>query len=121
MKNMSQLGSWAFLLGLVVAILSALVSLDASTSGLVTMLLVVIGLVVGILNVTDKEVVPFLVATIAFLASVGGLAPLVVALGGASGFLGMFVAKMLGNIGVFVAPAAAVVAIKAIYDISKDQ
>ena len=120
MKNMSKLGSWAFLLGLVIAILTAVVALDAGLGGLITMLLVVIGLIVGLLNVTDKEIVPFLVATIAFLASVGGLAPLVVALGGASGFLGIFVAKMLANIAVFVAPAAAIVAIKAIYDISKE-
>lgn len=119
MKNMSQVGSWAFLLGLVIAVLSALVSLDIGVGNLITLLLVIIGIVVGLLNVTDKEVVPFLVATIAFMASVGGLGPLVLALGGASGFVGFFVAKLLSNVAVFVAPAAAIVAIKAIYDISK--
>src|SRR3989344_5397160 len=118
--SMSQLGSWAVLLGLVLAVLSALVALDANLGNMITLLLVVIGVVVGLLNVTDKETVAFLVASIAFMVSVGGLAPLVIALGGASGFVGGFVAKMLSNIAVFVAPAAAIVAIKAIYDISKD-
>lgn len=97
-----KIGGWAFILGLVIAILFGLIGYNPSWA---IGLLVVLGLIVGFLNITDKETVPFLVASIALLAA--GSANL--------GELWVNLNGLLGNISVFVAPAAIIVAIKAVY------
>ena len=59
-----KLGGWAFILGVVIAIIAGLASgaLDAISAGYVTLALVVLGLIVGFLNIGDKEVNNFLIA-----------------------------------------------------------
>ncbi len=103
-----KLGELAFLASVVIAVLAGLVALDASMVGNVTALLVVLGIGVGLLNVSEKETTPFLVAAIALVVSgtVGfGAVPTV----------GMYLDKIVGNIATFVAPAAVIVAVKAVY------
>src|SRR3989338_1430847 len=58
-KKHSMLGSWAFLIGVVLAVV--LGALGDVTSGIVAVL-VVLGLIVGLLNINDEEVKPFLLA-----------------------------------------------------------
>ena len=58
-NNQNLIGSWAFLIGVVLAIL--LGAFGALTQTM-TWILVVIGLIVGFLNVTDKETQPFLLS-----------------------------------------------------------
>ena len=58
-KGMDIVGKWAFLAGVVLAVvLGAL----GPVNGTWAMVLVAIGLVVGLLNVADKEVMPFLMS-----------------------------------------------------------
>ncbi|PIU21648.1 MAG: hypothetical protein COT15_01240 [Candidatus Diapherotrites archaeon CG08_land_8_20_14_0_20_34_12] len=112
-----QLGSIAFILGVLLAIVAAVGgSLVAEYMGYVTLLLVVLGLIVGFLNVSDKELIPFLVATIA-LMSVGNatLLPLDAVLNP----LGTYLQGIVSQIVVFVAPAAIILALKAIYVMGK--
>ncbi|MBI2507562.1 hypothetical protein HYV89_01280 [Candidatus Woesearchaeota archaeon] len=71
-------------------------------------LLVLLGLVVGFLNITEKEVITFLVAAIALMSA--GSANLT-----ALGQLGSVFGSILQSVVVFVAPAAVVVAVKAVY------
>ena len=107
-KKRSNLGRWAFVFGIVIAVLAVLpVGLSTTAT---TWILVVLGLAVGLLNVTAKETTEFLVATLALIL-VGNSAKAV---------LGGFVTASLGNIAVFVAPAALVVALKAIYVLGED-
>ncbi|MBM3303598.1 MAG: hypothetical protein FJY76_00745, partial [Candidatus Aenigmarchaeota archaeon] len=63
-----KVGGWAFILGVVIAILAGLASTFAAMySGYVLLVLVILGLIVGFLNIKDKEVVNFLIVAIALM------------------------------------------------------
>jgi hypothetical protein len=108
-------GEWAFLAGVLLAlVLGLLQGLGVvGDYALLSLLLVVLGLVVGMTTVTAKETDSFLIASVALL-SVGaaGLSNL----GGAA--VGAVIANALANLRAFVAPAALVVALKAIYKLA---
>lgn len=67
-------GAWSFLIGVILAVIIGLFQsqLGYSTSNLIYSLLVIIGLVVGFLNVADKDSVTFLFASLS-LVIVSGL------------------------------------------------
>ena len=111
----NKIGQWAFVVGILLAILVGLI--PAQWRGLVTLVLVVLGLIVGFLNVTDKEATPFLVASVALLATGSARESLKVI---PPEILGDFLATAVGNIAAFVAPAAILVAIKSIWSLAKD-
>ena len=105
----SKIGHWAFIVGILLAIIAGLVpQLQTST---VTWILVVLGLVVGLLNITSKETTEFLVAVVALL---------IVGSAGAIPALGGIVLAILANIVALSAPAALIVALKAIYALAAD-
>ena len=110
MEMNNSLGSWAFILGVLIAIIAGLAAgaLDVATQGYVGIILVILGLVVGFLNISAKEVNDFLIASIALVAV--GAANLT-----AIPMVGGYLATMVLYIAAFVAPAALVVALKAIY------
>ena len=58
-KNMDAVGKWAFLAGVVLAIILGFLG---PVTGTWAMILVAIGLIVGLLNVADKEVMHFLMS-----------------------------------------------------------
>jgi len=106
-----KLGHYAFLLGIGIAIIAGF--FPAAIAG-TALLLVVLGLIVGFLNVSHREVNEFLIASIVLIVS------------GSAGLraitfmnLGGYLASILSNIGTFVAPAAIVVAIKAVWAMAK--
>jgi len=110
---MNKLGNWTFIIGFIVAILAGLLITNNSLVNniWIVSLLVILGLVAGFLNVTQKEATPFLVASIALLAA------------GTANF-GVFdnnylkLSQVLQAIGIFVAPAAIIVAIKQVYSLA---
>lgn len=102
--TMKMVGSWAFVVGLIIAGVMGLVG----AGNLTVWILAVLGLIVGLLNVTGGESHKFLVASIAFLVSAQGLNVVWTALG-----------PYVSNIVIFVAPAAAVVALRALYDMAR--
>lgn len=110
--SLAKIGTYAFLLGVLIAILTGLVSglLDA---GILTALLVILGLAVGFLNVSQKEVVPFLVAALAL--GLGAQAKF-----SALPVIGTYIDAIMANIIIFVAPAAVIVGLKAIYDLGRE-
>jgi hypothetical protein len=111
MLPLEKLGEWAFLLGILIAVVAGLASgaLDNAAAGYVTLALVVLGLVVGFLNVGEREVNNFLIAAIALVLM--GTARLT-----AIPVVGIYLALMVLNVAAFVAPAAVVVALKAVYE-----
>lgn len=118
--GLQQIGAYAFIAGVLVAVIVGLaaganIQNDQAMSASVV-LLVLLGLAVGYLNIEDKEMVPFLVASIA-LALGGGFGPSLSVIP----YVGIFLAKILGAIAFFVAPAAIVVALKAVWNISYKQ
>ena len=112
-----QLGGWAFILGVVVAILAGLMQAAAASvpgAEFIPLVLVVLGLVVGFLNVADREITDFLVAALSLLAiaiSAAGLNIIPV--------VGTYLVYIVNNVAVFVAPAVLVVALKAVSRIAK--
>lgn len=109
---MGSIGSWSFIIGLAIALI---VGFFGEASGIIVTILVVLGLIVGFLNVTEKEVHGFLVASIALLLA-GGTGNLM----GAVPAVGPFLAQILTNFAIFVAPAAVVVAVKELIGLAKD-
>lgn len=66
MANYNMAGRWAFIIGLIVAFIAGFFQ-DKALWGWI---LGILGILVGIWNITDKEAVPFLIASVALI--VGG-------------------------------------------------
>lgn len=110
--NWIQVGHYAFFLGAILAIIAGLFT-GLIEDQIVLTLLVILGAIVGLLNITVKETTGFLVASIALmLAGVVnlGLIPVV----------GVYLRSILTNIVVFVVPAAIIVALKTIYKMAQE-
>ena len=105
----SNIGSWAFLIGVVLAVILGALGL---VSGYVLMALIIIGLIVGFLNVTGKEVGPFLLsgAVLIIESSLGSnvLSDLA------------YVGSILEALLVIFVPATVIVAIKNVFKLSKN-
>lgn len=63
-KAGGMLGKWAFLIGILLAII---VGLFGSMTSTVLAILLIIGVVVGLLNIASKEATPFLLAAISLV------------------------------------------------------
>jgi hypothetical protein len=107
-----KIGGWAFILGVLIAVVAGLASGTlGAAAGYVTLALVILGLIVGFLNIGDKEINDFLIAAIAVvLIGTANLTAIPV--------IGNYLALMVLNIAAFVAPAALVVALKAVYNLA---
>ncbi len=111
-------GEYVYYLSLIVAVLAG-IAVTASASyanAWVGVLLVILGIIVGFLNVSDKESGAFLTATVAllvagFVGTTGAFTPL----NGIGAPLGSLIQNILMNIAVFVAPAAVIMAVKGIH------
>jgi|SRR3989338_2649107 len=122
MAEGKRVGEWAFIVGIFIAIIIGLFSgnlrgVSPNIEGGLVLLLVIAGLVVGFLNVTDKESTAFLVATAALLIT--GTAENQLKLISFMG-IGDAFAGVVKQIGVFVAPAAIIVALKSLHSLAKD-
>ena len=113
---MGKVGPWSFVLGLIIAFVSAL-------TGGVFWMLGALGLVVGLLNITEKEVSSYLLASLTFLVSANALSVTLTNLVNLVPVIGEwlnFINPLLANVTLFVAPGAGIVALKALYKVSKD-
>ena len=112
-NSIQAIGSWAFLLGVFVAIITG-AFLPQKTSTVVSFL-VLLGTIVGLLNVTTKETNAFLVAAVSLviITSLGGNVVTDVF------SIGVYLKGMLDSILVFVVPATIVVALKSIFALAE--
>ena len=106
-------GSWAFIIGLIIAIIAGFWPLGPT----MTTVLIVLGLIVGFLNVTGKETNSFLFASLVLvvMTSLGGQMLSSIQYVGLM-LQSIFVAMML-----FIIPAALIVALKAIYALAESE
>ncbi len=112
MKN-EEMGKWAFIAGLVIAVVAGLVSGSVMPTWIAG--LAVLGIIVGFLNVTGKEVGTFLMAAITLLL-VGGVWD------GIAQSVGQPVLKNIwGYVVAFIAGAALIVALKEVFLIAKEK
>ena len=112
---MKSFGGIVFVVGFVLAAILAIFT-ASNTPQWAIFVLAVIGLIVGLLNVTGKESTHFLVASIAFLISFQSLSSVLTSFAFGWAAVGTF----FGLMSVFIAPAAAVVAFKALFSLAKD-
>ena len=104
--KLTLIGRWAIIIGIVLAILAGFTEIPS-----LAIVLFVLGLIVGFLNIGEKESTPFLIAVIALLLiGVAGLQ-----LGGVT----TRVATILENFLAFISAAGLVVALKQILAVVK--
>ncbi len=116
--EMEKIGEWAFLIFVIVAIVAG-IAIGASVivspnTEWVYLTMIILGIIVGFITITEKEATQFLIAAIALMAvSIRGstfqnidtiISP-----------LGSILDAIVINITAFVAPAAVILAIRAIY------
>ncbi len=120
-----KIGSWLFLIGILVAVIVGLVTgakVWTDTQGYVTLLLAILGFIVGVLtffavgNITPEKVPTFLLGAL-LLVGIGTA-------GSTNWFeevniIGPYFQSIAAMIAVFVAPAAGILAIRAIWDAGK--
>jgi hypothetical protein len=122
-----KIGSWLFLVGILVSVIFGLIfgaELWADTNGYIPLLLAILGFVVGVLtflaigNITHEKIPTFLLAAL-MLIGIG-------AVGNTVFFenlqiIGPYFAQISAMLAVFVAPAAGLLAIRAIWDAGKTE
>lgn len=109
---MQLVGSWAFIVGVIIAIVAGFWPLTAT----VVSVLIALGLIVGILNVTATETTRFLLAAVALV--------IVSAFGGNNLSLiqgiGPYIDSIVKAMITFIMPATIIVALKAIYLVARE-
>jgi len=115
-------GRYVFLLGLAVAVVAGIIA--STSAGLgdyakwVPLILVILGVIVGFLNITPAERHAFILAAIALVMlglTRAAFAPLIFG----NFNLGAYLSSMISYLVVFVAPAAAIAAVYQIYDLAR--
>ncbi len=113
-KPVALLGSLSFLFGAAIAVIVGVINPERAST-ILSSLLILLGLVVGFLNVTTKERQSFLFATVSLvIVSFFGGAVL-----GDVAVIGKYLEAVLMAILTFVVPATLVVAIKAVYSLEE--
>jgi len=107
---LGMVGFWAFIVGLVIAFVAGIVF---PQNPFIIVVLVILGLIIGFLNITAKEIMLFLVATIALIVVGNVFAPLTT-LG-----IGALLGSILSYVATLMAPAAIVAAVKALWAVGK--
>jgi hypothetical protein len=100
---LAKIGFWAFILGLALAIVFGIISPNNPT---IIVILVILGVIIGLLNISAKEMTPLLLATIALIV-VGGVFEPIKTLG-----VGSLLDNILRLLATLMAPAAVIAAVK---------
>jgi hypothetical protein len=128
--EMEAISRWAYLLFVIIAVVMGLVvgymawsegswAAVAGVNGWVLLVMLVLGIIIGITSITTKEVMPFLIATIALVvaASANVWSPL----DQIHALLDFWATGILNYIVAFAAPAAVIIAIKEVLTMAKQK
>jgi hypothetical protein len=111
MPDLEKVGRWAFIAGLVLAIVAGLLFVADTTAPWVTWILAILGLVVGFLNVSTTDPQGFLLPAVALTLSASAVLSLPE--------VGFVLTNILANAVAFVGAAMLVVAIRALLETAK--
>ncbi|HLC32723.1 MAG TPA: hypothetical protein VJJ82_02765 [Candidatus Nanoarchaeia archaeon] len=109
-RQEKNIGHWAFLIGIVLALIAGFV--PQLQTPRVSWMLVLLGLIVGLLNIKQKETHSFLLAGVALLLAANS-ATSILKLG--------WLVFVLENVVTFLFPAVFVVAFKTVWQLASDQ
>lgn len=104
------IGFWAFIAGLILAVVAGI--FWPQNAGIIVAL-IILGVIIGVLNITAKEFMLFLLATIALVVVGNVFAPLTALR------LGEILGNILSYIATLVAPAAIIAAIRALWAVGR--
>lgn len=113
-KIAGYIGLLAFWVGIILAIVGGIWYQDSSN---IVLTLVIVGILVGVLNVTGKEVLPLLIAAVALI--VVGLTKGFAPLDDIGGEAGTKLNEIVAYIAIFITPAAIISAIRAILAVAR--
>jgi len=104
------LGFGAFVVGLILAVVAGILWPSNTT---IIIVLLILGILIGLLNITAKETMLFLIAVIALIVVGNVFAPLKVL------SVGVYLGNILSYIAILVSPAAVIAAIKALWAVGR--
>jgi hypothetical protein len=125
--EMEKIARWAFIAFLFIAIVMGLVmgymaynndANYANMNGWLTLILLVLGVLVGLVSITVQEVQPFLIAAIALI--VASISNVWAPLNTIHGLLYHWATQILQYITAFAAPSAVIIAIRSVLKMAKD-
>ena len=124
---LKKMSSWLFLIGLVIAVIFGLIvgaNLWTDTNNYGAVLLVILGFVVGIMtflalgNISPDKIPTFLLAALILISiAIGSSTSWVYGLN----YIGPYISSIATMLAVFVAPAAGLLAVKAIWNATKSE
>ena len=108
-----KVGSWAFIVGIIISIIAGFWPLGT----VMTSVLILLGLIVGFLNITGKETNSFLFSSLVLvvMASLGGQ------MLSSIQYVGLMLQSIFTAMMLFIIPAALIVAMKAIYALAETE
>ncbi len=107
-KTNNKIGAWAFLIGVILAIIFAFLSMQTW----VIWLFLLVGIFVGLLNISETETKPFLFA--------GTILVIISALSGNVFASVKYVPNFLTNLMTIFTPATIIVALKSVFSLAKN-
>jgi hypothetical protein len=122
-----KIGSWAFLIGVIIALIVGLYAAynletnGETFGGTIAWVLAVLGVIIGLVSaygmgtITEKEVPSFLLAGIALVVMYGVFRGI-----GLDPWIGSLLHGVSMSLSILIAPAVGILAIKAIWDIGKE-
>lgn len=116
--SMQKVGHFVFLVGVLIALLAGIF---LPGNEVLIWILALLGLVVGLINITIKDEVPFLVAVIALIVASQSFVYGLQWIPAIGENISQILSGILGYVIMFVAPAAVVVALKAVYVFAKEE
>ena len=108
-KNDNMLGSWAFLIGVIVALVLGIIG---STNVTWAMILTIIGIIIGLLNVSGKEAYGFMIS--------GAVLVIVSGMGQGATVAVPYLGSILSNLLLIFVPATIIVAIRNVFSIARN-
>jgi ATP synthase protein I len=111
-----RIGNYSFIIGVILAVVLGILSLGAYGPWL-SSVLVLLGLIVGFLNVTGKETKEFLLVAVVLIIT-AGMGGANATLGGVQ-YIGQYLSGIFTQILAFVVPATVVVALKDIWGLGQ--
>ena len=119
-KNYSQYGNILFLIGIGITVIGALLNLGETVARIVTATLIILGIAVGVLNITNKEAVSFIVGGIAIILALQPFLTLFPQRFGLTGTALAILGGLYSYIIAFIVPAVLVVAFRTCFQTAKD-
>ena len=112
-----SIGAWAFLIGIVLAIIMGLFSAKFSegTQGIAILILFIVGIVIGLLNINRGESMNFLLAGVSLII-VSSLGQAAIPTTGIGGIL----MAVLNSLMILLVPTTIIVALKVVFGIARN-